>query len=49
MLRVRRSYKIDEMFAVIFLIVIISLLLMWFVKILEKYLMPWKVYDKVHK
>jgi len=36
MTRVRRTFEFDKMFAVILLIVIISLLLMYFVKILEK-------------
>jgi len=36
MTRVRRSFEFDKMFAVIFLIVIISLCLMWIVKLLER-------------
>jgi len=49
MMRVRRSYRIDEMFAVIFLIIIISLLLIWLVKILEKFTMPWKAFEEKNK
>lgn len=42
MTRVRKSYNFDKMFAVIFLISFISLLLMVLVIILEKMAMPWK-------
>ena len=41
MTRVRKAYAFDKMFAVIFLIVIISLLLMWFVNLLRDLTMPW--------
>lgn len=41
MTRVRKSYAFDKMFAVIFLISIISLLLMKGVSILEKKVTPW--------
>lgn len=43
MTRVRKSYAFDKMFAVIFLISAISLLLMWGVELLQKKLMPWKM------
>jgi ABC-type nitrate/sulfonate/bicarbonate transport system permease component len=46
MMRIRRSYAFDKMFAAIFLIIILSLLLMWAVIFLEKCVMPWKIYDK---
>ncbi|WP_164509327.1 ABC transporter permease [Companilactobacillus jidongensis] len=42
MTRVRKSYDFDKMFAVIFLISIISLLLVAVVNVIEKYSMPWK-------
>ena len=41
MTRVRSAYSFDKMFAVIFLISAISLVLMWLVTILRKKLMPW--------
>ena len=42
MTRVRKSYAFDKLFAVIFLISAISLLLMRGVAVLQKKLMPWK-------
>lgn len=45
MTRVRSSYAFDKMFAVIFLISAISLLLMAVVEILQKKMMPWKMED----
>lgn len=42
MTRVRKSYAFDKMFAVIFLISAVSLLLMYGVEYLQKKLMPWK-------
>ena len=42
MTRVRKSYAYDKMFAVIFLVIAISLALMWLVGLLEKKAMPWK-------
>lgn len=42
MTRVKKSFSFDKMFAVIFLISAISLLLMWMVDILQKKCMPWK-------
>lgn len=42
MTRVKKSFSFDKMFAVIFLISMISLLLMWGVDILQKKCMPWK-------
>lgn len=41
MTRVRKSYSFDKMFAVIFLISILSLLLMYLVDRLKKWAMPW--------
>lgn len=42
MTRVRKSYAFDKMFAVIFLISGISLLLMTFVDVLQRICMPWE-------
>lgn len=42
MTRVKKSFAYDKMFAVIFLISIISLLLIWLVSVIEKRSMPWK-------
>lgn len=42
MTRVRKSYAFDKMFAVIFLVSILSLVLMRLVMLLEKKCMPWK-------
>lgn len=45
MIRVKKSYSFDKMFAVILLISIISLLLMSGVTALQKISMPWKKYE----
>lgn len=42
MTRVRKAYQFDKMFAVIILIIIISLLLMLAVSLLRKLIMPWE-------
>ena len=42
MTRVKKSYSYDKMFAVIFLISALSLILMWLVGLLQKKCMPWK-------
>ena len=42
MIRVRRSYSFDKMFAVILLTAVLSLLLIKFVSIIEKAAMPWR-------
>ena len=42
MIRVRRSYSFDKMFAVIILVSILSLLLIKLVTVLEKKSMPWR-------
>lgn len=42
MVRVKKSYAFDRMFAVIFLISLISLLLMKLVDLLQKAVMPWE-------
>lgn len=41
MTRVKKSYAYDKMFAVIFLVTLISLLLMKCVDIMQKFAMPW--------
>lgn len=45
MTRVRKSYSFDKMFAVIFLIIILSLVLMKCVELLERKAMPWAQTD----
>lgn len=42
MTRVKKAFSFDKMFAVIFLISVISLLLMWAVDILQKKCKPWE-------
>lgn len=42
MIKVKKAFSFDKMFAVIFLISIISLLLMWGVNLLQKKCMPWE-------
>ena len=42
MTRVKKSFAYDKMFAVIFLISIISLILIWLVNVLQKKCMPWE-------
>ena len=42
MTRVKKAYAFDKMFAVIFLISALSLLLMWLVKVIQKKVMPWE-------
>lgn len=46
MTRVRKSYSYDKMFAVIFLICILSLILVFLVSLLQKRAMPWKKGEK---
>ena len=43
MVRVKKSYSFDKMFAVIILISVISLILMRIVDILKKICMPWEL------
>ncbi|MEG0565498.1 MAG: ABC transporter permease [Hungatella sp.] len=43
MIRVKKSFAFDKMFAVIFLISAISLLLIWGVNVLQKKCMPWEI------
>lgn len=42
MIRVKKAFSFDKMFAVIFLISALSLVLMWVVDILQKKCMPWE-------
>ena len=49
MVRVKKSYSFDKMFAVIFLISAISLLLMWLVDVLQRAVMPWERVEKEKK
>ena len=42
MIRVRRSYSFDKMFAVILLTSVISILLIKFIEIIERKVMPWR-------
>ena len=42
MTRVRKAYSFDKMFAVIFLISAVSLVLMWVVDALRRAVMPWE-------
>lgn len=42
MIRVKKGFSFDKMFAVIFIISAISLLLMWAVNLLQKKCMPWE-------
>ena len=46
MLRVKKAFSFDKMFAVIFLISAISLLLMWAVERLQKLCMPWEAFQR---
>ena len=46
MIRVRRSYSFDKMFAVIILVSALSLLLIKLVSLLEKKLIPWRKNEK---
>ena len=46
MTRVKKAFAFDKMFAVIFLISIVSLLLMKLVEVLQKKTMPWTDMEK---
>ena len=43
MTRVRKAYAFDKMFAVIILIIIVSLLLMALVNLIKVLVMPWTI------
>lgn len=49
MMRVKKSFSYDKMFAVIFLISIISLLLMSVVNVLKRYAMPWEYVEEEYR
>lgn len=49
MTRVKKAYAFDKMFAVILLIVIVSLLLMAVVDLLKQITMPWTRLQKERK
>lgn len=42
MTRVKKAFSFDKMFAVIFLISVLSLLLMWLINVIQKKCMPWE-------
>ena len=46
MTRVKQAFAFDKMFAVIFLISAISLILMWLVDRIQKWCMPWEKAEK---
>lgn len=48
MTRVKKAYSFDKMFAVIFLICIISLFLMFLVDVIQKKCMPWERKEKTN-
>lgn len=47
MTRVKKAYAFDKMFAVIIVIVVVSLLLMALVGLLRRLAMPWERYEKI--
>lgn len=47
MTRVKKSYAYDKMFAVIFLITVLSLILMKVIRILQQLVMPWNRKNKI--
>lgn len=49
MTRVKKAFSYDKMFAVIILISVLSLLLMWLVKLLQNRCMPWERVNKNSK
>lgn len=49
MTRVKKAYAFDKMFAVIIVIVAVSLLLMLLVNILRRLAMPWESYEKIER
>lgn len=49
MTRVKKAYAFDKMFAVILVIVAVSLLLMGLVTLLRKLVMPWEAYEKIER
>lgn len=49
MTRVKKAYEFDKMFAVIIVIIAVSLLLMFVVTLLRKAAMPWERYEKIER
>ncbi|MCD7743413.1 MAG: ABC transporter permease, partial [Oscillospiraceae bacterium] len=49
MTRVKKAYAFDKMFAVIIVIIAVSLLLMALVTVLRRLLMPWEAYEKIER
>lgn len=49
MTRVKKAYAFDKMFAVILVIVAVSLLLMLLVTVLRRLTMPWEAYEKIER
>lgn len=49
MTRVKKAYAFDKMFAVIIVIVAVSLLLMGVVTVLRRIVMPWEAYEKIER
>lgn len=49
MTRVKKAYAFDKMFAVIIVIIAVSLLLMGLVTVLRRLAMPWEVYEKIER
>ena len=49
MTRVKKAYEFDKMFAVIIVIIAVSLLLMFVVTLLRKATMPWERYEKIER
>ena len=47
--RVKKAYAFDKMFAVILVIIAVSLLLMLLVRILRRAAMPWEIYEKTER
>ena len=49
MTRVKKAYEFDKMFAVIIVIIAVSLLLMFVVTLLRRAAMPWERYEKIER
>lgn len=49
MTRVKKAYAFDKMFAVILVIVVVSLALMALVTVLRRLVMPWEAYEKIER
>ena len=49
MTRAKKAYAFDKMFAVILVIIVVSLLLMALVTVLRRLVMPWEPYEKIER